>query len=181
MGPDADGDKLITVSAPEYSIRQTVESDWREVRDLRLEMLRDTPIGYGETLDNAHGKGEAEWRVRAKRGTAEHGIALVAIDSSGRWVGTMGGFVPEHETTPILVGVYVAPRCRGRQAGVTDALLDSIEEWARTESNLLMLHVHEDNARARNAYERRGFVQTGHTEPYSLDVSKNELEMIKRL
>jgi hypothetical protein len=41
--------------------------------------------------------------------------------------------------------------------------------------------VHEDNARARRAYERRGFVLTGHTVPYNLDPSRNELEMVKGL
>ncbi|MCW4459210.1 GNAT family N-acetyltransferase [Microbacterium sp. MPKO10] len=169
------------MSAREYSIRRTVESDWRNVRELRLEMLRDTPIGYAESYDTAAARGEAEWRMRAARGTAEHGIVLAAIDTAGRWVGTMGGYVPEHEVHPTLVGVYVAPAHRGRRRGVTDALLEAIEDWARAESTRLTLHVHEDNARARAAYERRGFVQTGHTVPYSLDPRRRELEMIKRL
>ncbi|WP_235940716.1 GNAT family N-acetyltransferase [Paramicrobacterium fandaimingii] len=169
------------MSSREYTIRRTTEDDWCEVRDLRLEMIRDTPIGFAETLETALSHGEDDWRMNAQRGMAAHGIKLAAIDGSGRWVGTMGGFVPDHETTPVLVGVYVTPRHRGRRAGVTDGLLEAIEEWARTESNRLLLHVHEDNARARIAYERRGFVLTGHTVPYNLDPSRRELEMIKRL
>lgn len=173
--------RLNCVNSSETVVRRTREEDWRDVRKLRLEMLHDTPMGYAESYDTAATRDEADWRMRAARGTAEHRIALAAIDQSGHWVGTMGGYVPEHEAHPTLVGVYVAPSHRGRRRGVTDALLEAIENWARTESTRLTLHVHEDNARARTAYERRGFVQTGHTVPYNLDPSRRELEMIKRL
>jgi GNAT superfamily N-acetyltransferase len=164
-----------------YRIRRTIASDWRDVRELRLEMLRDTPIAFGETLQDGLGHPESEWRMRAARGSAEHGITLVAIDPAGRWVGTMGGYVPESGTGPLLVGVYVSPDHRGRDAGVFDSLLAAIEEWALVEGELLTLHVHEDNARARAAYLRRGFTETGHRVPYLLDTAAQEIEMVKRL
>lgn len=169
------------VSTLAFSVRRTVASDWREIHDLRLEMIRDTPSAYNETLENALGNDEAEWRMRGERGTAEHGIAVAAIDASGRWVGTMAGFVSEQVAGPLLVGVYVAPGYRGREAGVTDALLAAVEAWSRTESDRLFLHVHEDNVRARTAYERRGFTTTGQSHPYNLDPGSSELEMVKQL
>ncbi len=164
-----------------FSIRRTVGADWSEIRDLRLEMIRDTPTAYAETLADALGHDEAEWRMRGERGTAEHGIAIAGISDAGRWIGTMGAFVPNSETGPLLVGVYVAPAFRGRQVGLTDRLLEAIEDWARTEGTQLTLHVHEENARARAYYERRGFAPTGHTIAYNLDPTKNELEMVKQL
>lgn len=164
-----------------YRIRRTDESDWREVRTLRLEMLEDTPIAFGETLQDAHGHAESEWRMRGARGSAEHGITLAAIDPAGRWVGTMAGYVPDPATGPLLVGVYVSPGHRGRDAGVFDTLLGAIEEWARGEGEALTLHVHEDNARARAAYLRRGFIETGRRMPYVLDAGAQEIEMVKRL
>jgi ribosomal protein S18 acetylase RimI-like enzyme len=75
----------------------------------------------------------------------------------------------------------IGRKVRGRESGLLDALLFAVENWARTEGDQLTLHVHEDDARARKAYERRGFVTTGHTVPYILDTSKNELEMVKKL
>ncbi|TFC94771.1 MULTISPECIES: GNAT family N-acetyltransferase [Cryobacterium] len=164
-----------------FSIRSTDESDWREIRDLRLEMIRDTPTGYAETLDDALSHDEAEWRMRGRRGASEHGIAIAAITESGRWVGTMAGFVPDPNTGPLLVGVYVAPDFRGGEVGLTDALLAAVEDWARTESDRLTLHVHEDNARARRAYENRGFAATGNSARYNLDPSRHELELVKIL
>jgi len=164
-----------------YRIRRTVASDWREVRSLRLEMLRDTPIAFGETLQDALTHTESEWRMRATRGTAEHGTVLVAIDPAGNWVGTMGGYVPDPGAGALLVGVYVTPEHRGREVGVFDSLLGAIEEWARGEGEVLTLHVHEDNARARAAYLRRGFTETGHRVRYVLDAASEEIEMVKRL
>ncbi|POH70006.1 MULTISPECIES: GNAT family N-acetyltransferase [Cryobacterium] len=164
-----------------FSIRATRVDDWREVRALRLEMLQDTPIAFGETLQDALGHTDSEWRMRAARGTAEHGTVLVAIDPAGRWVGTMGGYVPDAITGALLVGVYVSPEHRGRDAGVFDALLVAIQEWARGEGDRLTLHVHEDNARARAAYLRRGFTETGHRVQYVLDSSAMEIEMVKPL
>jgi GNAT superfamily N-acetyltransferase len=164
-----------------YRIRRTVASDWRAVRELRLEMLRDTPIAFGETLQDGLGHPESEWRMRAARGSAEHGISVAAIDPTGRWVGTMGGYLPDSGTGPLLVGVYVTPDHRGRDSGLFDTLLTAVEEWARSEGETLTLHVHEDNARARAAYLRRGFTETGHRAPYLLDPAAQEIEMVKRL
>ncbi|HEY0374515.1 MAG TPA: GNAT family N-acetyltransferase [Amnibacterium sp.] len=159
-------------------VRSPDEEDWREVRDLRLEMLADTPIAYLETLDTALRHDEAYWRRRA-RPRADGGITVVAVTDDGRWVGTMAG-IPG-VGGPTLVGVYVSPGFRGRRAGVTDALLDAVEAWARGHADVLRLEVNELNARARAAYERRGFVLTGRTSPYPLDPPSLELEMIKRL
>jgi GNAT superfamily N-acetyltransferase len=169
------------VTAHELTIRRTTADDWREVRALRLEMIRDTPKAYVETLETAQSHDEAEWRMRGARGTAEHGIAIAAIDASGRWVATMAGFVPDASTGPLLGGVYVAPDVRGREVGLADAMLTTIEDWARTESDRLTLHVHEENARARAFYERRGFVATGRTVPYPLAPDELEVEMSRAL
>ncbi len=164
-----------------FSIRRTKDADWRHIRELRIEMIRDTPTAYAETLDQALSHDEREWRMRGQRGTSDHGIVITAISRSGRWIGTMGAYLPGPDTGPLLVGVYVAPEYRGPVCGVTDALLATIEGWARTHSNHLTLHVHEDNIRAQKAYESRGFAATGHTVAYLLDPEKNELEMVKQL
>jgi len=172
--------RLASVTTPTYSLRSTVDSDWREVRDLRLEMIRDTPTAYMESLEEALQRDEAEWRMRGRRGSADHGTAIVAIDSSGRWIGTMAGYV-DPAVGALLVGVYVAPDFRGRDAGVTSALLLAVEAWARSEGDQLTLHVHEHNSRAIAAYENRGFTATGESIPYNLDPTTNELEMVKAL
>jgi GNAT superfamily N-acetyltransferase len=160
------------------TIISPTESDWQGVRDLRLEMLRDTPIAFMETIEAAEANSEDVWRMRANRGNTPGSAQFVAVDASGRWVGTMSGFVDRLEVGgPLLVGVFVSPAARGRAAGVADALLDAIEDWARAHGSTLTLHVHEDNERAIAFYRRRGYDLTGRTIPYNLDPTRNELEM----
>ena len=165
---------------PDLVIRSICEDDWQAVRALRLEMLRDTPLAFGDTLERSLGYDEAEWRVRARRGEGANQTVVVAIEGE-RWVGTMGCYVPDQATGPLLVGVYVAPDRRGDGAGVARALLAEIEDWAVQRADTLRLEVHEDNPRARRFYEKLGFALTGYTRPYELEPGGLELEMVKRL
>ncbi len=163
----------------EFTVRAVVESDWREVKALRLEMLRDTPIAYLETLDSALAEPDAIWQVRAARASLDGSIRLAAINGSGRWIGTVGG-VHDRDHGATLVSVYVTPRARGRH-GVLDAMLALVEEWAQASGTTLRLGVHEQNRRAIAAYEKRGFVETGQWVEYPLEPGGRELEMIKRM
>jgi len=162
---------------PAVTIRRTVEDDWHSVRALRLEMLRDTPLAYLESLADAKKHDEPEWRMRAARGSSGTSVALAAIRGI-TWIGTMGAYVPAPGREPVLVGVYVSPDFRGTRAGVADALLDGIEAWVLERGATgYTLEVHEKNPRARAYYERRGFTLTGRTLPYPLDPSGRELEL----
>ena len=125
--------------------------DWEAWRDLRLEGLADTPIGFGELYADAVALSDEEWRTRWTR----PGMRCIAYDESGP-VGMAGGF--RRETgEPVLFGVYVRPAARGR--GVLAALVDEVVAWAAPDP--LVLDVHEDNHRAHAAYLKLGFVATG--------------------
>jgi GNAT superfamily N-acetyltransferase len=163
----------------DFVVRPIVEGDWREYRALRIEMIADTPMAFGESLEQVSARDERDWRDRA--GTnSETSIRLAAITDEGTWIGSMGAYVDRVEGLT-LVGVYVAPRYRGDRAGVTSALFDAVEDWARERTERIRLDVHESNSRARAAYAKRGYVETGSTVPYPLDPTHTELEMIKRL
>lgn len=129
--------------------------DWAAWRDLRLEALADTPIGFAEWHADALLLGEDDWRARLSR----PGVRFLAYDDD-RAVGMAGGFRDE-AGVPILFAVFVTPTARG--AGVLEALVDAVAVWAAPDP--LVLDVHVDNARARRAYERLGFVLTGETTP----------------
>ncbi|GAA1838779.1 GNAT family N-acetyltransferase [Agromyces salentinus] len=164
----------------EPAIRTTSEDDWEQVRALRLEMLADTPLAFAETLEHAQGLDESVWRVRAARGTTPRQTSIVAIDGD-RWVGHMGGYIPDAASGPLLVGVYVAPSHRGDRAGVARRLLEAVEDWALGYGDTLRLEVHERNPRAIAFYEKLGFTLTGRTREYELAPGGLELEMIKPL
>ena len=66
----------------------------------------------------------------------------------------------------------------GRLAEVREQRLDAIRAWTRARGRVaLTLWVHERNVRARRAYARLGFVETGAREPFAPDPRADELEM----
>jgi ribosomal protein S18 acetylase RimI-like enzyme len=161
------------------------EDDWERLRSLRLEMLRDSPSAYVETLETALAADEAEWRFRARRSSFPGSVGVIAVDPAlDRWVGTMSAYTDDQRTW--VVAVYVAPDHRGRTPGngpgVADVLLDAVEAWAVEQGRReLHLEVHEDNGRAQGFYLRRGYGFTGVERPYDLDESQRELEMRREL
>jgi RimJ/RimL family protein N-acetyltransferase len=127
--------------------------DWPRWRELRLEALADTPIGFMETRAQAERLADEEWQERMAR----PGLRLLAYD--GRVpLGMAGGF-RDPEGLPILFGVYVRPEARG--GSVLGALVDAVADWAAPDR--LTLDVHVDNVRALRAYEKLGFALTGET------------------
>lgn len=65
-------------------IRPTTEDDWQAIRGLRLDMIRDTPHGFAERLEDAERHDEHEWQLRGRRGLSENSTSLVAIDGDGK-------------------------------------------------------------------------------------------------
>jgi len=159
-----------------WVVRASTEDDWEAYRALRFEMLADAPIAFLETLEQAKQHPEEHWRRRASN-TVGTTTLFAAVAEDGRWLGSMGGYQAVGALDPYLVGVYVTPAFRGREHGMTDALLDAVIDWARGRGDRLLLEVHEDNEAAIRSYLRRGFVFTGRTQPYPLDRTANEREM----
>lgn len=142
---------------------------------LRLEALQDPAAGIAflETHDDAAARPREFWDERAA-GAALSGSAAQFVAEAGRsWIGTVTILIPEagvpdyfgrirNEGTALAVAVYVSPAHRGR--GVLDELFARASAWAVGQGcRELVLDVHEDNARARAAYARLGFVPTGGT------------------
>lgn len=163
-----------------WRVRASVEADWRAYRDLRFEMLVDTPVAFLETLEHARTHPDEHWRNRAANPSSMSRL-FAAVADDGRWLGTMGGFQATGAPHPHLVGVYITPEFRGRTHGMADALLDAVIAWALPRSDRLLLQVHESNTAAQRFYARRGFTLTGATAPYPLDRSTLELEMSRPL
>lgn len=161
-------------------VRSIRADDWERLRDLRIAALTDTPIGFLETAEEAASCDEASWRRRAAGHAAgTDSVMIVAETPAGRWVGMLGAVREQHGTGQVFA-VFVRPEARG--GGVLEAMLTAVESWAREAAlQRLRLYVHEDNPRARAAYRRLGFVDTGAPLPYPPDPSRVEQELAKSL
>ena len=177
----------------DFTLHTPSEDDWAAIRDLRLRAVTDTPFAFLETREEVLALDEDAWRARVHRNVNADSTQAVAVDPTGRWVGSMVCFVsdgsPGYVTVPRpgprranLVGVFVDPEWRG-SAGVTDALLGAIGRWARDEKGFaeLYLHVSEQNPRAIRSYEKRGFVPTGVVDGIPDRPDDREVEMVASL
>jgi ribosomal protein S18 acetylase RimI-like enzyme len=155
-------------------VRRVTPEDWEALRSLRLEALANYPIGFCERLTDAERHSDEHWRLRAARGAEGGDSYQVLAFDDGRPVGTSVTFTDERAAW--VAAVYVAPSHRGQ--GLLARMLDELADWQRGRgATELLLEVHEDNARARAAYRRLGFVETGERRPYPLDESRDELLM----
>jgi ribosomal protein S18 acetylase RimI-like enzyme len=162
--------------APAYRIRPVSEDDWALLRDLRIEMLRDTPNAFLERLETALRRSDRDWRRRAARDAADTSSRRFVAEADGR-LGAVMGVYRDASGRATVFGVYVTPGWRG--LGVAEELLATVEQWAVGAFGAaeLYLLVHEHNPRARAFYRRQGFVETGRTVPYELDPTELEIEM----
>lgn len=161
-------------------LRVTREDDWTAVRDLRLRHAAENPVSYGATLETTLGLTEEDWRLRARRGTAEASTSVVAVGEHGRWLGMMV-CQSAAEGDVMLTGVYVEPDVRGPALGVADELLGEVLAWASLHGDRIRLWVDagRGGAPARSFYERNGFSASGGRRPLQDAFSGEQLEMVR--
>jgi ribosomal protein S18 acetylase RimI-like enzyme len=159
----------------------TSADDPAQLRELRLEMLADTPLAYLERVEDARRHPPAYWTDRIRRYAAGGDRALyVAEAPDGTWVGQAGGWL-DRTGLAYLVSVYVRPGHRG--SGLLERLTTPVFDWARERgSTEIRLEVARENGRAVTAYRRLGFVPTGRTQPHPLYPGESvEIEMSRPL
>lgn len=165
--------------APPTIRRLTLDDDPRRVRDLRLEMLADTPIAFIERLEDTRRRPAEHWTAMLRRHAGEPARVTFVAEVAGRWVGQAGGHLDHGHQPPVayLVAVYVAPAYRG--TGLVERLVAKVATWARARDfPELLLEVALENPRAVAAYRRMGFTPTGRSQPHPLfPETATEIEM----
>jgi len=139
-------------------IRRIGPSEGDALKALRLRALAEEPEAFGETAAEAEARDEAEYRARARAGSAGDRRAwfLGELDDVASPVGlAMGRRRPPDDC--MVFSVWVAEAARGR--GVGRALVASVAGWARAwGARRLVLWVFRSNTAAIRFYERLGFI-----------------------
>ncbi len=132
------------------------------VRAVRLRALRDAPDAFCTTAEEEERSTDADWRDRLTRPDA----VTVVASLDGADVGLAVGAPHHDEAGDVgLYAVWVAPEARG--AGVGEALIRAVADWARARGHAyLRLEVGDANAPAVRLYDRLGFAPTGRTSAF---------------
>jgi ribosomal protein S18 acetylase RimI-like enzyme len=137
----------------EIEIVRIGPGDWEEMCEVRLAALLDSPAAFGSTHAGWVDASEEQWRARL----SDVPLTLVAR-RAGRPVGLVCGSRVGTDAVE-LISMWVAPEVRG--SGLARALIDAVVAWAGAQGRTTFLMVRVGNDRARAAYERAGFVDTG--------------------
>lgn len=171
---------IVTDGRPE--VRQIRWHEWERLRSIRLEALNDTPDAYTETLPEAEAYPDSVWQVRATDGEVGNDqITMIAVDGHdtvGMAVGLLRPLM-RSDVVPI-VSVYVSGRAR--RSGIGFALMEGVEDWARSkDARGTSLWVVEDNTRAWRFYESLGYVATLDRQKIMVPPVRWETRMVKEL
>lgn len=148
------------------------------LKSVRLAALADAPGLATTTLARAEAHDDAHWTTSAVANASGplQATFLAEDDDAEEPVGMVGAYANRGGSVNV-VGLWSAPG--HRDAGVADALLDAVADWARTNGDTrLRLWVVERNEFARAFYEDYGFLATGADMPYEPDPSIDQVEMV---
>jgi ribosomal protein S18 acetylase RimI-like enzyme len=145
-------------------IRPIHPDDLDAFRAMRIEGVRDCPLGFTADLGETQGRPIEWWRDLITRNSGnQSSVILVADECDGKLAGMIGCHAP---TAPKLAhvatiwGVYVRPLFRGQR--LADQLLRACLDWARTKPFVsVKLSVVASNDVAKRCYERCGFTTYG--------------------
>ncbi|GAA2238727.1 MULTISPECIES: GNAT family N-acetyltransferase [Kitasatospora] len=161
-----------------YFIRRMTGTEWRELRTIRLEALRDAPTAFSSSYDDTAALPDGVWQEQAAvEATSEERATFIAADEAGNWVGLAGvGPLPDIPDHVHVHSVYVSPKYRGPDGPAAGLIRASIRHAQdHTDVRWLTLGVHESNGRALAFYRRLGFEDTGKIVPYVLNPSEKLL------
>jgi ribosomal protein S18 acetylase RimI-like enzyme len=163
-------------------IRRIEPGDGDVLRRIRLAALMDAPGAFSSTYAEESVRTDAQWSDRARAGAAGSDRATYLAFVSGEAVGLAAGFTsqPEPPTTVHLVGMWTAPRFRGK--GIAAKLARAVLRWAQEGgAETMELWVTEGNAPAEQLYRSLGFAPTGDREPLRPAASAHVARMTRAL
>ncbi len=143
-------------------------SDWEQVRDIRLQSLREAPAAFGSSYEREVALTDLEWQERVA--TARTYLAV----EGGQTVGTATALWTRDGDMHLL-GMYVAPAARG--TGCAKGLIDAVVDVAvARQARRVVLQVADGNLAATRCYTTYGFRPTGRcqTRPERPDLTEIE-------
>lgn len=166
---------------PGLSLRPLAPGEHRLLAALRIQALKDSPDQFGESLANALGRSESDWKFMAETMTLPASQAMFILEQGTNPAGCVFAL---HDSLIAdggrIGGMWVSPAVRRSGGGM--ALVAAVVDWARRqEKSRLRLWVGEENRAGRQLYAKCGFGPTGSRKPFSESDFRMLMELEKIL
>ena len=156
----------------EFEIRKLTLADAAAWREIRLEMLQDSPNAFGRSYEEEFSQPMSWYEERFQTAWALETGGIRGAFIGGRLVGTAGFFENDgakHRHAGTIWGVYVKSEFRGR--GISKGIIQAIVDAAKTIPHIeqIDLTVEASNESAKKVYRALGFKTWG-THPRSIRI-----------
>jgi len=153
-------------SGSDVDIRPLTRTEARAWRELRLEALKNHPLAFMSSYEEAVKRDLAFFTERIPQaGGADVLFGVYVGDALSGCAGFMREPGAKEMHKGFMWGVYLRPVLRGR--GIGEALVGRVIDHARGQVSLLRCSVTTENTAACELYRRMGFIDYG-IEPRSL-------------
>jgi len=137
------------------TVRRITASDWRLLRELRLQSLRDAPEAFGQSHENALRIPDDDWRATARASAQGNSRTWLIAEAETQPVGV----VQARRRAPddcLVFSMWVVPAAR--RSGIGRQLIDAVTEWATGwGARRIVLWVFAANEGAQRFYMSIGF------------------------
>jgi RimJ/RimL family protein N-acetyltransferase len=169
---DADqGLNDLTLKRPTATVRELAVSEWRQLKELRIESLEKHPTLFSETLATAKGRTDKEWQDLIQSPTSKIFGAFVGDVT----VGITGIFTDRRDPdgkTGILGLSYVREEFRG--LGISREFFSQRLAWAQKSSTIekLVMGHRKGNEQSQSNAEREGFTKINEDKDFTFTDGK---------
>ena len=135
-----------------------------QIRELRLEALKESPLAFGSSYDEEIERSEEEWKEYILRPLINDYIYAQYAKMDGKIVGSIGAYIEPLEKTAHIAyttGFYVTKGLQGEGIGplLLDVLIEKLSQ--RPGIRKLQLQVAVTQEPAIKLYKDKGFVEVG--------------------
>lgn len=153
------------------------EDEWRELRGVWLDMSAAQPSDDVETIEDASGLTQSQWRARAKALTGLDCFAEALIDAGGRWLGFVCGYFDDlaRDRHAFVSHLYA----RHGDLETEALLLERVAAWAGLHgAEAVVVGIGEDRHDLLARFEDHGFRRSGVRRRLDVDPSRFEVELV---
>ena len=159
------------------NIRRINSNEGNLIKELRIAAISDSPLAFGESLEEAQTKLDREYAASAKLRAVSDSDAFFVVEDQRKYIGIIGAFFENGTNKPFISSMWV--HANNRKSNVGAELFFTAKSWL-SDRGAKTIHawVAQDNIVAMSFYKKLGFRATTEIAVMPNDSSRQEIKFI---